>query len=238
MGRSKTKKKNGAGAKLSDGKGLATRLEEVESRSSQILRAQAPAQQGDVLLKDVLRGNGEKHLYDKILKLAVHADDDPPLIFGWKFVHEFVQAIHDANNQAAGGGAAVPPCPFPLPDPLTRESFKEALLNYARIGRADPLGTTCLPCSAPEFSRAATRLGYLSLHPWTLHIVGVGGAGNVLPVANVYVPKARTDTLKPAVDPIPNDVVGNDLWNSEEEPCVSDSKRIALLYDRGYQRED
>ncbi|KAE8886403.1 hypothetical protein PF005_g9885 [Phytophthora fragariae] len=123
MGRSKTKKKNGAGAKLSDGKGLATRLEEVESRSSQILRAQAPAQQGDVLLKDVLRGNGEKHLYDKILKLAVHADDDPPLIFGWKFVHEFVQAIHDANNQAAGGGAAVPPCPFPLPDPLTRESL-------------------------------------------------------------------------------------------------------------------
>ncbi|KAE9028719.1 hypothetical protein PF011_g1434 [Phytophthora fragariae] len=171
MGRSKTKKKNGAGAKLSDGKGLATRLEEVESRSSQILRAQAPAQQGDVLLKDVLRGNGEKHLYDKILKLAVHADDDPPLIFGWKFVHEFVQAIHDANNQAAGGGAAVPPCPFPLPDPLTRESLL-----------------------------------------------------------------ASVDA--PYLDPIPNDVVGNDLWNSEEEPCVSDSKRIALLYDRGYQRED
>ncbi|KAE9023928.1 hypothetical protein PR003_g12221 [Phytophthora rubi] len=187
--------------------GLATQLEEVES--SQILRAQAPAQQGEVLLKDVLRGNSEEHLYDDILKLAVHADEDPPLIFGWGFVQEFVQAINDANNQAANGGTAVPPSPFLIPDPLTRESFKEALLGYARVGSADPLGTTCLPCSASEFGCAIGILGDLNFDSWTRHIIGVGGAENVLPIANLYVPKVRTDTLQRARVPRPID-----LWNS------------------------
>ncbi|KAE8897648.1 hypothetical protein PF005_g29516 [Phytophthora fragariae] len=117
---------------MSDGNNLATRLEEIEI--SQSFRARSPdlfAEQGEVSLKDVLRNNGEEHLYDDILKLAVHVDEDPPLIFGWKFVQEFVGAINDANNQAADGGAAVPPCPFPIPDPVTRESFKKALLGYA-----------------------------------------------------------------------------------------------------------
>ncbi|KAE9003475.1 hypothetical protein PF010_g14032 [Phytophthora fragariae] len=195
---------------MSDGNGLATRFEEVDISQSFCARSpELSARQGEVYLKDVLRGNGEEHLYDEIFKLAVHADEDPPLIFGWKFVREFVEAINNANNQAAGGGAAVPPCPFPIPDPLTRESFKEALVGYARVGTANPLGTTCLPCSAPEFGCAVTRLGYLNFNPWTHHIIGVGGAGNVLPVADLYVPKAGTNTLEPAHDPSPNG-----LWNS------------------------
>ncbi|KAE8980047.1 hypothetical protein PR003_g26835 [Phytophthora rubi] len=79
---------------MSDGNNLATRLEEIEI--SQSFRARSPdlfAEQGEVSLKDVLRNNGEEHLYDDILKLAVHVDEDPPLIFGWKFVQEFVGAI-------------------------------------------------------------------------------------------------------------------------------------------------
>ncbi|POM64387.1 Hypothetical protein PHPALM_20079, partial [Phytophthora palmivora] len=89
-------------------------------------------------LKDVLRCNGETHLYDDILKLAVHADDDPPIIFGWKFVHEFVEAIRAAYNQAANGGAAVPDPPqglnIPNPFTLAQEEFKRALFTYARSG--------------------------------------------------------------------------------------------------------
>ncbi|POM61422.1 Inositol-3-phosphate synthase [Phytophthora palmivora] len=121
---------------------------------------------------------------------------------------EFVEAINDVNNQAADGGTAVPPSPLPIPDPLTRESSKEALLDYARVGTADPFGTTCLPCTASEFGRAIGRLVDLNHYPWTHYIIRVGGTGNVLPVSDLCVPKARTNTLEPALDPRPNG-----LWN-------------------------
>ncbi|GMF54252.1 unnamed protein product [Phytophthora fragariaefolia] len=178
---SSSKKKHGAGAKFSDGNGLEKRLEEVES--SHIFRTRThehSARQGEASLKNVLRCNGEEHLYDKIMKLAVYADDDPPWIFGWKFVHEFVQAVDDANNQAANGGAAVPapPARLNIPNPLTREAFKEALLLYARVGRADPLGTACLPCEPSEFGQAVSLLDRLSDHAWTQHIIAVGGAAH------------------------------------------------------------
>ncbi|KAJ8556976.1 hypothetical protein ON010_g8989 [Phytophthora cinnamomi] len=101
-------------------------------------------------LEDVLRRNGEIHLCENILKLVVHADDDPPVIFGWQFVQEFVEAIAAAYSDYEADGATVPTPPFAIPDPLTRESFKKALLDYARVGTADPFGTTCLPCTASD----------------------------------------------------------------------------------------
>ncbi len=44
-----------------------------------------------VLREDVLKRNGEEHLFDKIMELAVHAEDELPMIFGWKNVEVFVQ---------------------------------------------------------------------------------------------------------------------------------------------------
>ncbi len=66
-------------------------------------------------LDDVLKGNGEEHLFDKIMELSIHAEDDPPMIFGWKNVEVFVQAIQLAQAQAAApGGLPLPPCPLCL----------------------------------------------------------------------------------------------------------------------------
>ncbi|EGZ30222.1 hypothetical protein PHYSODRAFT_295070 [Phytophthora sojae] len=145
---------------------------------------------GAVLLKDVLRRNGEEHLYDEALRLTKHAATDPPVIFDWKHVDKFVQGIVAANTQAAEGDA-----------PL-------ALLAYDYDGKADPLGTTCRPCDCGEATRAVECLGRLNEHPWTQHIIAVGGAGNVLPVADLYAPKPRTNKLEHAIRPRPNG-----LWN-------------------------
>ncbi|KAG9413309.1 hypothetical protein AC1031_012524 [Aphanomyces cochlioides] len=108
------------------------------------------------LLEDVLRANGEEHLYDKIMQLSVHAEEEPPLIFGWQNVEGFVQAIHAAQEQAvAPGGVPLPPNPLVLPGPVNVQSFKEALVEYARVhGAADRLDTTCLPCTLGQCCNA------------------------------------------------------------------------------------
>ncbi|POM66238.1 High affinity nerve growth factor receptor precursor [Phytophthora palmivora] len=155
--------------------------------------------QVDFSLKDVLRYNDEAHLYDKILKLAVHVDDNPPIIFDWKFVHEFVEAIRDAYNQATSGGAAVPDPPqgLNIPDPsiLTQRSSRKRFLLTPRWE---------LPINMPSLYYCR-----LCVHPWTQHIIRVGDADNVLPNANVFIPKAGTDVLEIAIEPR-----AIDLWNS------------------------
>ncbi|KAI2503273.1 hypothetical protein MHU86_11210 [Fragilaria crotonensis] len=102
------------------------------------------------LLKDVLKRNGEEHLFDEIMELALHVEDDPPVIFGWENVNAFVQAIQAAQAQAAApGGLPLPPDPLGLPaSGVTRENFKEAVMEYARVPEAEArLATTCLPCT-------------------------------------------------------------------------------------------
>ncbi|EGZ30234.1 hypothetical protein PHYSODRAFT_295079 [Phytophthora sojae] len=117
-----------------------------------------------VLLRDVLYHNGKEEFYNQIMKL-VHADDDPPVIFEWLHVHEFVQAILRARIQAAvPGGHPVPPPPFAIPNPLNWMSFRAAILTYARDGRSDPVGSICLPCSPAESMRSVEALGQLNTH--------------------------------------------------------------------------
>uniref|UniRef100_K3WMR7 Uncharacterized protein n=1 Tax=Globisporangium ultimum (strain ATCC 200006 / CBS 805.95 / DAOM BR144) TaxID=431595 RepID=K3WMR7_GLOUD len=89
-------------------------------------------QDDEARLADVVRQNGEEHLFDNIMALAGHADEEPPVIFGWEKMREFVEAI------AAAGADPMPDPPFTIPQPLTSQSFKEAQLNYARVGRAYP----------------------------------------------------------------------------------------------------
>ena len=105
------------------------------------------------LLEDVLKGNKKEGLFDKIMKLADGAEDDPPVFFSWQNVEVFVQAIHAAQTQAAApGGEPLPPDPLGLPAAVTEQNFKEAsLLEYARVpGAPARLGTTCLPCTQAQ----------------------------------------------------------------------------------------
>ncbi|KAI2507322.1 hypothetical protein MHU86_7158 [Fragilaria crotonensis] len=89
------------------------------------------------------------------MKLVDGAEDDPPVMFAWKNVYVFVQAIHEAQAQAAApGGVPLSPDPLGLPAAVTEEIFKEAVLEYARVQGAPPrLGTTCLPCSLAQFGK-------------------------------------------------------------------------------------
>ncbi|KAI2507319.1 hypothetical protein MHU86_7155 [Fragilaria crotonensis] len=91
----------------------------------------------DILIEDVLKGNEEEYLLNAIMKLVDGAEDDPPVMFAWKNVYVFVQAIHEAQAQAAApGGVPLPPDPLGLPAAVTEEIFKEAVLEYARVQRS------------------------------------------------------------------------------------------------------
>ena len=90
----------------------------------------------DARLEDVLRANGEEHLYDQIMHLADHVEDDPPVIFGWQSVEDFVEAM-----EVARGPPALPADPLGLPPPpavVTVQEFKEAVLAYATVPGAEP----------------------------------------------------------------------------------------------------
>lgn len=165
-------------------------------------------QDEEVLLKDVLRSSNEAHVYAGILERA--CGEESPLVFGWRKVHEFVEAIAAANAQADAGGAAVPPPPFPLPDPLTTESFKKALLAHAQSRSAGLLGTSCLSGHLGDTCCAVAELGQLNATPWVKHVISLGGADKVLPVVDLFTPKEdNEDLLEIAITPRPNA-----LWNA------------------------
>ena len=162
------------------------------------------------LLEDVLKGNGEGHLFDKIKELAEYAEDDPPVIFGWKNVGLLVQAIQAAEAQAAApGGLPLPPCPLALPAAgVNSENFKEAVLEYARIpGAPARLDTACLPCTQEQYGKVIARLTRLDLEPWIQRIIDVR-VPNSPPIAHVYVPRPRTITLDRATEQFPNSLWG------------------------------
>jgi hypothetical protein len=163
----------------------------------------------DTLLEDVLKRNGEEHLFDKIMELSVHVEDEPPVIFGWQNVEEFVRAIQVARAQAgAPGGAPLPADPLGLPAALTVQNFKEAVLDYSRIqGALARLDTTCLLCTLAQSIQVGGRLQRLDLDPWIRHIVAVG-VPNMLPIACVYVPRPRSNTLDNVMEKFPNSVWG------------------------------
>ncbi|ETV98974.1 hypothetical protein H310_08450 [Aphanomyces invadans] len=167
------------------------------------------ATKNTALLEDVLKANGEEHLYDTIKQLSVHVEDNPPVIFGWQNVEVFVEAIRDAQEQAnAPGVAPLPPDPLGLPAALTLQNFKEAVLDYARIQEAPPrLDTTCLPCSLMQSHHVVCMLRSLDFNPWIQRIIAVGGP-NALPIAYVYLPRPRSITLDRAMPPLQNSLWG------------------------------
>ena len=162
-----------------------------------------------ILLMDVLKRNGEERLYDEIMALSDGAEDDPPLIFDWENVEGFVQAIQAAQAQAAApGGLPLPESPFAFPVAVTVKNFKAAVLECARAqGAPAPIGAVCLPCSLAQSLRVLHVLGKLEVEPWIQRIIAVG-VPNSLPIACVYVPRPRTNTLDRAAEQFPNSVWG------------------------------
>ncbi|OWY90369.1 hypothetical protein PHMEG_00041525 [Phytophthora megakarya] len=166
-----------------------------------------------VLLTDVLKKNGEEHLYETIMELSVHVEEAPLVIFGWQNVEAFVQAIEAARTEADAGGEPLPDDPLKLL--VTVQNFKEALLEYARISEAPVrLDTTCLLCSLAQSMQVTAELRTLDLDPWIQRIIAVGvpntlvGVPNALPVACVYVPRPRFNTLDRASRQYPNSLWG------------------------------
>ncbi|KAI2491911.1 hypothetical protein MHU86_22649 [Fragilaria crotonensis] len=164
----------------------------------------------NALLEDVLKGNGEEHLFKKMMELAVHAEDYPAMIFAWQNVEVFVQAIQLAQAQAAApGGLPLPPDPLGLSAGVNVQNFKEAVLEYARAPEAPArLGTTCLPCSSSaSLGYVGAMLSRLNHEPWIQRIMAVG-VPNSLAIAHVYVPRASTNILERSIRNFPNS-----LWD-------------------------
>ena len=118
----------------------------------------------------------------------------------------FVQAAQ--TQAAAPGGLPLPDDPLGLPAAVTVKNFKEAVLECARAqGAPAPFGTVCLPCSLAQFGRVMHILGKLEVEPWIQRIIAVGEP-NSLPIACVYVPRPRSNTLDRATEQFPNSVWG------------------------------
>eukprot|EP00250_Pteridium_aquilinum_P008146 c17714_g1_i1 orf=225-764(-) len=146
-------------------------------------------------LKSLLICNDEADHFHTIKALCKGAEDDPPLIFGWENVHDFVAQI--ANLVA-------PPAqlPFPLPVPLTVQSFKQSLLNYIK-GPNNPsltVGTTAIPCTQAQAIICSHRAGLLQLDPWFQAVANMGGC---TPIAILYVPRPRSTTLDECMSQVP-----------------------------------
>ncbi|KAG1697127.1 hypothetical protein DVH05_017511 [Phytophthora capsici] len=151
-------------------------------------------------LMDVLRANGEEHLYDKIMELSVHVEENPPIIFGWQHVEEFVQAIEKAHALAGEPDSEpLPPSPFRLHAPVTVKSFKEAVLDFVKIPEAEArLETTCLPCTLAQSVDVGGRLQELDFDPWIRRVFDVEVVK--APIAFVYLPRAQSNTLERVLD--------------------------------------
>ena len=88
------------------------------------------------------------------------------------------------------------------------KNFKESVLECARAqGAPAPIGAVCLPCSLAQSLRVLHVLGKLEVEPWIQRIIAVG-VPNSLPIACVYVPRPRTNTLDRATEQFPNSVWG------------------------------
>jgi hypothetical protein len=155
--------------------------------------------QEKVFWLDVLKKNGEESLFDQITDLVKVAKKDPPLFFGWEKIEAFLNAVNTAQ-----GVVPAPPPTLILPPNMDVHALKVALLNYVRMpGAAAPRGTSVLPCTQAQCCQCTAMLKELELHPWTQNIIAQGGA-NILPIATIFIPKPRSDTVEYAMSAGPN----------------------------------
>jgi hypothetical protein len=131
-----------------------------------------------------------------------------PVVFGWQNVGAFVDAIQEAQTQALASGVPLPVDPLDLPAVVNVQNFKEAVLEYTRgQGTAARLDTVCLPCSSEQLDQVKVRLNRLDGNPWIQRVIDVARP-NALPIACVYVPRPRSDTLDKVTHHLPNSLWG------------------------------
>uniref|UniRef100_K3WFM0 Uncharacterized protein n=1 Tax=Globisporangium ultimum (strain ATCC 200006 / CBS 805.95 / DAOM BR144) TaxID=431595 RepID=K3WFM0_GLOUD len=174
----------------------------------------------DAYLADVLAENGDSHFYDQLRCVADLWYEKAALIFSWKHVDKFVDAIrccnescmrhehlHDASRSALGP-------PFPIPDSSTPLRFKTAPLNHMkREGMLAVLGTTALECELPALCRSASVLTFLENHPWMQHLVTAHGeSSEMLALAIVYASVEESNIVRKCICYDPNRL---NLWNDK-----------------------
>lgn len=146
-------------------------------------------------LSAVVAANGDSELMARIEACARKPKTNPPVIFRWGRVTDFI-----AHVAAAAATGPLGPAPVWLPpEALADESaLKGAIINHVRVPSADdPLGTTALPCSMSQFGQVVCNLTQIMSHPWIQAVVAAPIPANLapFPLATVYVPRARSNIL-------------------------------------------
>ena len=123
----------------------------------------------------------------RLLELIPTADEDPPLIVYWN--PQAVQAFVNRINAYEGAH----PAPFPLPVPLTCESFQAAVMENwrASVPNASPkVETFFIPGTAVQYGMLLAMSSMNSRNPWWDDVDSYGGGESTFPLARLY-------TLKP-----------------------------------------
>jgi hypothetical protein len=133
------------------------------------------------------------------------SEDDPPVIFLRREVTPLLDEIAEiVDNEAHHMHNMV--MPFPLPNPLTPETYKAALLNYLRApGAAAPQSNGCFPCTGGQVGVVGGRAVGLSVHPWFLAYSNARG-NEAFPLAEIMVPRPRSTMLMKACESVPHGV--------------------------------
>jgi hypothetical protein len=108
------------------------------------------------------------------------SENDPPLIFAWRNVQTFVDAIPHVHLAP----------PFALPQNPSVEEFKTALLNFARFpGSQFPQSMAILPCTITEITNVCGKLAKLEDNPWFVAVAAYNPLA--VPIASLVTPHPR-----------------------------------------------
>eukprot|EP01031_Cornospumella_fuschlensis_P027682 gene27682-33431_t len=146
---------------------------------------------GDPTITEFI-GEHFQHCEERIIKLCRSAtEEDPPLLFAWKNVHQFVASIATVHVDAQP--------PFELPPLPSVDQFKESLLNYIRAesGASPAIELAVLPCTIGQVCLAVSALSRLESNPWFQAISAANPVA--VPLAAIVVPVPRSNTVTSAI---------------------------------------
>jgi len=137
----------------------------------------------------------DTQLAASIVALAAAAEEDPPLLFSW-LADNILRFILKVESLAPGG----PLPPFPLPNPLSVDSFKAALVQLLRTavpGTAHPIDDMCLPATVAQLAKLTAICSQVEHHRWFAAVdavilpPGAAPPGPATPFASLYTLRPR-----------------------------------------------
>jgi hypothetical protein len=125
---------------------------------------------------------GKPELLDTVEKLASKSVDNPPLVFCWKNVCEFVAVIPNADAVPGAPNAR----PMNLVGNVTVQLFKDALLAYVNAATV-PIASSIVPCDAFQYGDAIRKLSIFEYDTWTQHVLTYARANGIVvsPIATL-----------------------------------------------------